>query len=324
MEISGIFMALAAFTACWAAYYWYEYSKHRQRVSIRATDLGADLETRVLRRKSLLLQLGDRIDRTKWAREKMQPRLEMADLQINPSEYLAAVIFLGVFTFLAVYLMFDTPHVINTISALAVVTLVPRSYLNSRRDHYLISFDAQMPEVAVLMSNSLRAGLAVSQAFEVVAEKMAFEVVAEKMERPAGEAFNRISHEIRLGVDMDTAMFRMLERLPSEELRLMVTTIMIQHRAGGNLAQALSVMSEAMTARFKLKDEVQTMTAEARFTGWILIGLPIATVVIVNRIMPGAVAAFVTNPWGILITVLFIAIMTLSFVLIRRVSTIRV
>ena len=315
MGISGIFMALAAFAVCWAAYYWYEYSKHQQRVSIRATDLGADLETRVLRRKSLLLQLGDRIDRTKWAREKMQPRLEMADLQINPSEYLAAVIFLGILTFLAVRIMFETPHVINLIAALAVVILVPRSYLNSRRDHYLITFDAQMPEVAVLMSNSLRAGLAVSQAFEVVAEKM---------ERPAGEVFNRISHEIRLGVDMDRAMFRMLERLPSEELRLMVTTIMIQHRAGGNLAQALSVMSEAMTARFKLKDEVQTMTAEARFTGWILIGLPIATVVIVNRIMPGAVAAFVTNPWGILITVLFIAIMTLSFVLIRRVSTIRV
>ncbi|MFB0537053.1 MAG: type II secretion system F family protein [Anaerolineae bacterium] len=315
MEISGIFMALAAFTACWAAYYWYEYSKHQQRVSMRAADLGADLETRVLRRKSLLLQLGDRIDRTKWAREKMQPRLEMADLQINPSEYLAAVIFLGVFTFLAVRIMFETPHMINLISALAVVTLVPRAYLNSRRDHYLVSFDAQMPEVAVLMSNSLRAGLSVSQAFEVVAEKM---------ERPAGEVFNRISHEIRLGVDMDRAMFRMLERLPSEELRLMVTTIMIQHRAGGNLAHALSVMSEAMTARFKLKDEVQTMTAEARFTGWILIGLPIVTLVIVNRIMPGAVATFLSDPYGIFIAIVFIAIMVVSFVLIRRVSTIRV
>lgn len=315
MIASAIVMALAAFVACWAVYYWYLYARQKRELDMRVLDLGADMETRVLRRKSFLLQVGDRFDHTRWAREKMAPRLAMADLQITPSEYLAAVILLGIGTYLAMRVLFQTPTYINLIATLAALIFLPRSYLNSRRDHYINSFDAQMPEVAVLMSNSLRAGLSVPQAFGVVAEKM---------ERPAGEEFERISREIRLGVDMDTAMHRMLVRLPSEELRLMITTISIQRRAGGNLAHALSVMSEAMTARFKLKDEVRTMTAEARFTGLILVLLPLFTLVIINRTMPGSVANFLSDPIGLVISVLFVAIMVLAYVLVNRVSTIRV
>lgn len=315
MMASAITMALAAFAACWAFYYWYLYARQKRELDMRVVELGADMETRILRRKSFLLQVGDRIDRTRWAREKMAPRLAMADLQITPSEYLAAVILLGVSTYLAMRILLQTPTYINLMATLAALIFIPRAYLNSRRDHYINSFDAQMPEVAVLMSNSLRAGLSVPQAFEVVAEKM---------ERPAGEEFDRISREIRLGVDMDTAMHRMLERLPSEELRLMITTIRIQRRAGGNLAHALAVMSEAMTARFKLKDEVRTLTAEARFTGLILVFLPLATMVIINRAMPGSVANFLSNPMGLALGVLFVAVMVLANVLVNRVSTIRV
>jgi tight adherence protein B len=315
MVASAISMALAAFAACLAFYYWYLYARQKQELDTRILDLGADMETRVLRRKSFLLQVGDRIDRTKWAREKMAPRLSMADLQITPSEYLVAVILLGVGTYLAMRVLLQTPNYINLLATLAVLVFLPRAYLNGRRDHYIDSFDAQMPEVAVLMSNSLRAGLSVPQAFEVVAEKM---------ERPAGKEFDRISREVRLGVDMDKAMFRMLERLPSEELRLMITTIMIQRRAGGNLAHALAVMSEAMTARFKLKDEVRTMTAEARFTGLILVFLPLATIVIINRTMPGSVANFLSDPRGLVLGAFFVAVMVLAYVLVKRVSTIRV
>ncbi len=315
MAGSAFFAGTAVFVLCWAAYYWYLYSQQRRRLDVRVTELGADVETRIFRRKSALLQLGDLIDRTRWARERMQPRLEAADLRITPSEYLAAVIFLGVGTYLAAQLAFQTTWEVNLVAALAAVIFIPRSYLNSRRDHYLLTFDSQMPEVAVLMGNSLRAGLSVPQSFEVVAEKM---------EHPAGTEFARLSREVRLGVKVEEAMYRMLDKLPSDELHLMFTTIMIQRQAGGNLAHALTVMSEAMSARFKLKDEVRTMTAEARFTGWILVFLPVATLVLVNRMMPGSVARFIANPFGWVIVTLFIGIMVLAFVLIRAASNIRV
>jgi tight adherence protein B len=165
------------------------------------------------------------------------------------------------------------------------------------------------------MGNSLRAGLAVLQAFEVVAERM---------QRPAGREFDRLAREIRLGKGLDEAMLDMFKRLPSEELRMMVTTILIQRVAGGNLAHALSVMSEAITARFKLRDEVRTMTAEARYSGLILVVMPIVVLGILNRLMEGAVGQFLSNPLGWIVGGLFVGVMVLAFTLIGRVSRVQV
>jgi len=304
----AVLLALTSFYSLW------RYSRERREFDVRVAELGADSETREMVRRSVLLQVGDRIDRTHWARG-MKPKLETADLRITPSEWLMALIILAIVLYLSAQIAFQTPWYVNAAFALLGLALLPRALLRSRQNHYLLRFEAQMPEVATLISNSMRAGLSVPQAFGEVAEKM---------EAPAGHEFARLSREIRFGTQTDVAMKRMLGRLPSDELGLMFTTIMIQRRSGGNLVHALQVMAEAISARYKLKDEVRTMTAEARFTGVLLIALPILTLVMINRVLPGSVASFLTAPLGWVIALLFIALITTSFVLIQRVSTIRV
>jgi len=312
--LPSLLIGIAVFFGLLALYYGLLYSRERRQFDIRVAELGADPETRARVRRSALLQVGDRLDRTRWAR-KMKPRLEAADLQLMPSEWLAALIALAAVLYLAAQIAFQTPWYVNTAFMLLGLALLPRSFLRSRRNHYLRRFEAQMPEAATLISNSLRAGLSVPQAFGEVADKM---------EPPAGIEFDRLSREVRLGTPADKAMLTMLERLPSDELRLMFTTIIIQRRAGGNLVHALQVMSEAISARFKLKDEVQTMTAESRFTGLILVVLPLITLVMINRMMPGAVSDFLSAPVGWVIALLFGGFISLAYYLIGRASTIRV
>ena len=123
---------------------------------------------------------------------------------------------------------------------------------------------------------------------------------------------------------METAMQRMLDRLPSEELRMMMTTVSIQRLAGGNLAEALAVMSSAITARRKLREEINAMTAEARYTGVLLVILPIMTLALVNRMMPGSVTRFLGHPIGWLIMAVYIAVQVAAFALIQRISDIKV
>jgi tight adherence protein B len=290
------------------------YARERRAFDIRVAEMGADPETREMVRRSILLQFGDRIDRTGWAR-RMKPRLEIADLNLMPSEWLAAVVTLAVSLYLGAQIAFQTSWYVNAGFMMLGTLVLPRTFLRSRRNHYLLRFEAQMPEVATLISNSLRAGLSVPQAFGEVMEKT---------EPPAGVEFGRLSREIRLGTRTDEAMARMLGQLPSDELRLMFTTIAIQRRTGGNLVHALQVMAEAISARFKLKDEVRTMTAEARFTGLILVVLPIVTLIMINRVLPGSVASFLSAPLGWLIALLFGGMIGLAFFLIQRASRIRV
>ncbi len=294
-------------------FFLFSYMQRRLEMSVRLHRATTSAGEQV-RRGGALAQLRHSLDYTLWGK-RIRRQLDRADLDMTPAEYLGALVLATALIFLVIRVLFGTCLAVNVTAAVAGAYLANRAYLASRRDHYIAAFDAQMSEVALLLSNSLRAGLSVPQAFEVVAEKL---------ERPAGPEFARTSHEMRLGLSMEESLRQMVERLPSGELRLMITTILIQRVAGGNLAHALSVMSTAIVARYKLKDEVRTMTSEVRFNAIILLLLPIAIMALINLMTEGAVGKFLSNPIGLVIGVIFAGIMTLTFYLINKVGAIEV
>ncbi len=288
--------------------------RHRRRFGFRLEDWGAPESLRRQYRRGLFRDLGDRIDATAWGK-KSRARLDQADLAIKPSEYLGVLVLLGIAIFAAIRLTLGLDPLLTLSFALLAIRYLPRFYLNSRRDHYVASLDAQMPELATLIGNSLRAGLSIQQAFEVVADKMP---------RPAGPEFRRIGRELKLGVGLERAVEGALERLPSEELRMMMTTVLIQRLAGGNLAQALEQIAEAVTARRRVKDEVRTMTSEVRFTSVILLALPALTLVMVNAILPGSVSRFLSHPIGWIVVAIYAVVQVFGFVLVRRIADVKV
>lgn len=313
-QVISVAVAATVVAGCLGGYFLLMYWQRRGRLGVRVARLAAEAEERELYRRSVFLQFGQRLDRTGWGR-RMQQRLSQADLPIRPSEYVAALILLGVMVYFVVQILFELSFVYNSVIAIAAVMIVPRYFLRLRRDHYLTSFNRQMSEIATLISNSLRAGLSIPQAFRVVADKMS---------RPAAVEFSKTDRELRMGVDMENAMQRMLDRLPSEELRMMITTVSIQRLAGGNLAEALAVMSSAITARRKLKEEISAMTAEARYTGVLLVFLPMITLALVNRMMPGSVTHFLSHPIGWIIMIVYIAVQVVAFLLIQSISDVKV
>lgn len=304
--------ALTVLTAGLALLYIMAFSQARARFSRRMAELSASGES--LKPSGDWRHFTTPLERTRWG-QKVQEVLRLADLDISPSVFWSArLLLIGVF-YAALGQILGLTVSVNLVASVLGAYLAVRFYLRSRQDHYIATFDAQMPEVALLMSNSLRAGLSVLQAMEVVAERV---------ERPAGREVDRTAREIRLGKSLNDALLGMLERLPSEELRMMVTTILIQRVAGGNLAHALSVMSEAISARFKLRDEVRTMTAEARYSGVILVVIPFVVLGLLNRLMEGAVGAFLGNQIGWVVGGLFVGVLILGFTLINRVSRVQV
>jgi len=313
-QVISIVVAATVLMGCLAGYNLFLHRQRRGHLGIRVAELAAEAEERGLYRGSVLFQLGARLDRTGWGK-RMQQELSQADLPVRPSEYVAALMLLGVVTYYAVQMLFELGFLYNFVITIAAVMIIPRFFLRMRQGHYVASFNRQMSEVATLISNSLRAGLSIPQAFRVVADKMS---------RPAGVEFSTTDRELRIGVDVETAMQRMLARLPSEELRMMITTIAIQRLAGGNLAEALAVMSSAITARRKLMEEINTMTAEARYTGVLLVILPIITLALVNRMMPGSVARFLSHPIGWVIMIIYVIVQAVAFILVQKISDIKV
>lgn len=125
----------------------------------------------------------------------------------------------------------------------------------------------QLPDSLALMSRSMSAGLGLSDAFRLVAEEMPMPI--------AGE-FGRVTEEVRFGRDYREAFEKMLARNPGLfDLRIMVSSILLQRETGGNLIEILENIGETIQARFLFDAKVRAMTAEAKASALILAALPL-------------------------------------------------
>lgn len=125
----------------------------------------------------------------------------------------------------------------------------------------------QLPDSLELMARALSAGVGLSDAFRLVAEEMPMPIAAE---------FARIQEEVRFGRDYREAFDKMLERNPGVfDLRIFVSSVMLQRDTGGNLIEILESISDTIRARFLFDAKVLAMTSEARFSALILGGLPL-------------------------------------------------
>jgi tight adherence protein B len=194
----------------------------------------------------------------------LSERLARAGLRLKPSEYvmlqtLCAVVLGGV-----CFLRFGVNPVVIVGAVLGL--LLPGLYLKYRTRRRLKALDQQLVDVLTLMSNSLRAGHALPQTLQLIAQDS---------RPPISEEFSRCVRELQVGGSMEVALANLARRSGSEDLDLMVTAMLVQMTVGGNLAATLEKISETIRDRIRVKGEISASTAHGRMSGWIITMLPV-------------------------------------------------
>ena len=98
--------------------------------------------------------------------------------------------------------------------------MLPRFWLNRRKNGRLNAFNKQLPDTITLIANALRAGSSFLQAIELVVRES---------RPPISTEFGRVIREVNLGLSFDVALENMVRRVRSDDLELMATAISIQH-----------------------------------------------------------------------------------------------
>ena len=151
------------------------------------------------------------------------------------------------------------------------------------------SMDAVLPLVADTLSRAMRAGQSLP---------MAMNILAEQAPEPAKTEFLEVCHQQKFGVSLNEALSDLVKRVPSQELKLLVTGISIQRDTGGNLTQVLERLSAVMRERMKIEGEIQSQTAQGRLTGWILCLLPLLLLLAMHLLNPSYLQVFLKDPLG--------------------------
>ncbi|WP_416953137.1 type II secretion system F family protein [Nocardioides sp. T5] len=144
--------------------------------------------------------------------------------------------------------------------------VLPWWWLKRKHSKRLAAFNAQLAETLTLMSGGLSAGLSLPQAVDTV--------VREGHQPMAGE-LGRALIEQRLGIPIEETLENVAARMESEDFSWVVMAIRIQREVGGNLAELLNTVSETLRDREYLRRQVKVLSAEGRFSGYVLTALPI-------------------------------------------------
>ena len=90
----------------------------------------------------------------------------------------------------------------------------------------------------------------------------------------------------------------MADRVPSRDLRFLVTAMLVQKETGGNLTEILDRTTHVIRERIRIEGEVRVRTAQGRLTGWILSLLPVLMLVLTNLINPEYARILLHDPVG--------------------------
>lgn len=185
-------------------------------------------------------------------------------------------------------------------------------YLKARR---LERFNLQLQEALPMMSNALRAGFSINQAFESVAEGS---------DVPMKQEIALLLQQLRVGVSFSDALTALEERVGSEDLTLVCTAIDIARKSGGNLTEIFDTIAETIRARLRIHQHVKTLTAQGRLQGIIIGAMPFLLGIGMLIFKPSLMMPFICSLIGGITLVAVTALVTLGGLMIRKIVTIDV
>ena len=185
-------------------------------------------------------------------------------------------------------------------------------YLDSRRRE---KFNLQLPEALATMSNALRAGFSISQAFDSVVEQG---------EKPMCEEFAILQQQLKIGMSFEDALESLGQRVGSDDLMLVTTAILISRKTGGNVTEIFDKISETIRGRMRIERKVKTLTAQGRLQGIVVSAMPFFLGLVMTLIKPGLMIPFLTSLTGILAVLVMCALIFVGWLMIRKIIKIDV
>jgi tight adherence protein B len=138
-------------------------------------------------------------------------------------------------------------------------------------------FASQLPDALTMMKNGLQAGHTLDRAMLAVAEEMPDPIALE---------FRETIEELHLGVPIKRAITNLTMRVSDDNLNIFAAALLVQREVGGNLGALLGNLSETIRERFRINQEVRTLTAEGRMSGYVVGILPVALGMVIKMIQP--------------------------------------
>lgn len=208
-----------------------------------------------------------------------------------------------------------TGDALIAVSVLVALIVLPIYAYRVMRKRRLAAFEKQLPDALIMVAGSLQSGASLT---------MALESLAREQPAPISQEFQLFLREQRLGVEFETALEHMEQRLPIPDFHLLSSALRISREIGGNLAEILDSLAGTLRRKATMEGKIESLTAQGKMQGIVMTGLPVLLAALLMYLEPEAMSKLFTTPIGWLTLLVVVAMEFLGYLFIRKIVTIEV
>jgi Flp pilus assembly protein TadB len=183
--------------------------------------------------------------------------------------------------------------------------------VSSRRRRYRVAVERSLPEVATAVADSLSAGRSL---------RASLTAAAGSLDGPPASELARLGAELDLGAATTEAVAGWRRRMRSERVDAFAAALLSQRLAGGDLAGLLRRFAAGAAERDRAAEDARSATAQARFTGLLVVAMPSGGALFAELIQPGFIGKLLGSPPAALLLALAAVFQLLGFIAIKRLS----
>ncbi|MBT9134071.1 MAG: hypothetical protein DDT37_00518 [Firmicutes bacterium] len=243
---------------------------------------------------------------------RYEPVLERAGIPLRGEEMAGAI---GLSAVVGLILGVVLAGAVGGLCGGIVGYLAPGYVLKAHLAKRLRLAEEQLGDFLIFAANAMRAGNSLMQALELAGRDLA---------PPISTEMRRTLREISLGVNMDDAWQNLVARLPSADMDLVATAVLIQRQVGGDLASVLDSIAATIRERQRMTAQVRTLTAQGRLSGIVIALLPFLLFALFSVINLEYVRLLWTEPLGLMMLGMGLVSQVLGMVVISRIIRIDV
>jgi tight adherence protein B len=185
--------------------------------------------------------------------------------------------------------------------------------LATRRARYRRGVERGLPALATAVADALSGGRSV---------RAALAAAAGTLDGPPGVETARVRADLELGSSTAEALSALQHRLKSPRVDSFAAALLSQELGGGDLAGLLRRYAAAAAERDRVAADARSATAQARFTGLLVVAMPTGAALFAELVEPGFVARLLSDTPASVLLALAAALQLVGFAAIRRLSRI--
>ncbi len=190
----------------------------------------------------------------------------------------------------------------------AGAVMAPRMIFNILREKRKALVAEQLVDALGLLANSVRAGLTLPQAMEILVREM---------KPPITQEFGRVLQEYRLGTDFDQAMLNMARRMESRDLDILVNAVMVTRRSGGNVGEIFQNIAATIRERIRIEGKIRALSATGNMQALVMSAMPFGIMVVLYFMQPEYIYQMFSTTLGLIALTVVIAMVVAAFFWIR-------